>query len=160
MVREIWHRVFGIKKALDLNDRELNTLSILAWGLTQPLRAMLDRRAATIDAEAFSLAAVLPRQLLRAHPELRLEGDIAGALRRGQEPREILLLRFDQGDALLLQAHRVVEQIAYVLLVRLVPATSSPCEADASCRVPEQQAGSSAARSARWSAPADRAERQ
>ena len=83
---------------------------------------MLDRRATTVEAEPFSLAGVLPCQLLRAHPELRLEGDIAGALRRSQEPREILLLRFHQGDTLLLQAHRVVEEIADVLLVSLVPA--------------------------------------
>jgi hypothetical protein len=89
--------------------------------LAQPLRAMFDRRPTIIDTQPFSLAAVLPRQLLRAHSELRLKGDVAGTLRRSQESREILLLRFDQGDALLLQAHRVVEEIAYMLLIRLVP---------------------------------------
>jgi hypothetical protein len=82
---------------------------------------MLDRRASTFDAEPFSLAAVLPGKLLRAFPELRLKGNVAGTLCRSQKSREILLLGFDQGNALLLQAHRFVEQIAYVLLVRLIP---------------------------------------
>jgi len=122
VVREIWHRVVGIKKTPDLNDRELTTVSILAWGSAEPLRAMLDRAGPPFDAEPFSLAAIPPRQLLRAHPELCLEGDVAGTLCRSQESREIFLLRFDHGDALLLQAHSVVEEIAYVLLVRLVSA--------------------------------------
>jgi hypothetical protein len=83
---------------------------------------MLDCVAPAFDSEAFSLAAILPGQLLSAHSELGLERDVAGTLCRRQESREILLLSFDEGDALLLQAHRVVEEIAYVLLVRLVPA--------------------------------------
>jgi hypothetical protein len=46
----------------------------------------------------------LPRKLLGALPELRLKKDVAGTLNWSQKPREVLLLRFHQRNALLLQA--------------------------------------------------------
>ena len=65
--------------------------------------------------------ASLPRELLRPLPELRLKSDVARALHGSQKPGELLLLGFDERDALLLQSYRSVEQVADVLLVRGIP---------------------------------------
>jgi hypothetical protein len=60
----------------------------------------------------------LPRQLLGALSELRLERDVPRTLDGSQKRGEVLLLRFHCGDSLLLNTQRGVQQIAHPLLVR------------------------------------------
>jgi hypothetical protein len=62
---------------------------------------------------------ILTRELLCPVPELRLKREVPRPLNGRQKPGELLLLRLDEGDSLLLQADRGVEQSAYARLVRL-----------------------------------------
>ena len=66
-------------------------------------------------------SAALPRELFRALSELRLKKDVAGALHWSQKSREILLLGFNDRNALFLQAESCVKQVADALLVRRIP---------------------------------------
>jgi hypothetical protein len=59
----------------------------------------------------------LSGELLRALPKLLLQRDVARALNRSHEAREILLLGFDDPDALFLQLQRFVEKITDALLI-------------------------------------------
>jgi len=70
--------------------------------------------------ESLALSGVVASELLRSSSDLRLKRQIACALDGSQESRQILLLRFDERDPLLLQAQRVVEKSTHVLLVRLI----------------------------------------
>src|SRR5688500_5640242 len=62
---------------------------------------------------------ILTRELVCPVPELCLQREISCALYRREKGCKLLLLGFDQCDALLLQANRRVEQCAHPGLVRL-----------------------------------------
>jgi hypothetical protein len=70
--------------------------------------------------EPLTASRVIARELLRAPPDLRLKRQVTRALDGSEESRQILLLRLNESDALLLQTHCIVEKSTHVLLVRLI----------------------------------------
>src|SRR3984893_6394653 len=125
MVREIWHLLIeGNKRALDPFDQGLCAVQLR----TKPGEKLGPLFQAGSDLQARSrlllthpalLRAILFSQLLGPSPKLLLKTDIARALHRSHEPRELPLLGFDDRDALFLELQRRVEQGVDTLLVRL-----------------------------------------
>jgi hypothetical protein len=81
------------------------------------LRPSAQRRATPLAIPALIGPASLPRKLLCALPELRLQRNVARTLDRSQKTCEFLLLCFHYRDSLFLDPDRPVKEIAHVLLI-------------------------------------------
>jgi hypothetical protein len=85
--------------------------------LQQGANTLLTSAVLLVKTHARLLRAILCGELLRAPPELLLEGNVSRALHWCHESREVPLLFFDERDTLFLQPQLCVEQLVNVLLI-------------------------------------------